>query len=379
MDMDSMAVPSELLLKPAQQYSSQEWEQKRSLITKLYQDSNKTLYQIRLDLAQQGFRPTEPMLKKRIKKWDLDRKNKHADMIYAVRVALERERVGKQTNFLIRGRVVTFAEAKNFFRRKGIRDLQALVDRENHKHPTTEIRCHTPIPSAKDDATEFPEHSDMAVVLAVPPNPQNGSMNVSATRVGHQDLILSTGRTLYDAVCVEMPSVCFLESCSKPFKMVDFQSLYYKFRTGHSLLEQGSTIEAFQHFNHSFDLVPRLLRKDSIMLLPCLYQALVLDCRMTSRDIVSQLLVFISHLMNTLNHPSVRHAKLLLRCSTLLMNLESNERQRIAELSSGEILIYCNFQRKYPVRVVRLYDGSLAWVKRDIESGAIDVEVVAGI
>ena len=68
------------------------------------------------------------MLKKRIKKWDLDRKHKQADMLYAVKIALEREAQGKKTAFVIRGRVVAFEEVQHYFRRKGVRDLRALVN-----------------------------------------------------------------------------------------------------------------------------------------------------------------------------------------------------------------------------------------------------------
>jgi hypothetical protein len=66
------------------------------------------------------------MLKKRIKKWDLDRDHKQADMLYAVHIALERESQGKKTAFLIRGRVVSVEEIQHYFCRKGVQDLRSL-------------------------------------------------------------------------------------------------------------------------------------------------------------------------------------------------------------------------------------------------------------
>jgi hypothetical protein len=52
------------------------------------------------------------MFKKRIKKWELDRNHKEADMLYAVHIALPRESQGKKTVFVIRGRVVTLEEVQ---------------------------------------------------------------------------------------------------------------------------------------------------------------------------------------------------------------------------------------------------------------------------
>ncbi|KAE9381186.1 hypothetical protein N431DRAFT_476070 [Stipitochalara longipes BDJ] len=132
----------------ARAYTVEEWEQKRPIITQLYRDEEKSLDHVRSVLAQQSFRPTAAMFKKRIKKWNLDRNHKQADMLYAVKIALNREAQGKKTAFVIRGRVVTFEEVQYYFRRKGIRDLRALVKDEDDVNPTTRIECHTPKPAS---------------------------------------------------------------------------------------------------------------------------------------------------------------------------------------------------------------------------------------
>jgi len=87
------------------------------------------------------------MLKKRIKKWDLDRNHKQANMLYAVHIALRRESQGKNTIFVIRGRVVTLKEVQYYFRRKGVRDLRSLMNEADSTTPKTCIECHTPEPS----------------------------------------------------------------------------------------------------------------------------------------------------------------------------------------------------------------------------------------
>ena len=88
------------------------------------------------------------MLKKQIKSWDLDRNHKQADMLYALRVALQRAAQGKKTVFLIRGRIVTFHNVKKYFRRKGIHDLESLMTGASTAAPTTRIDCRTPEPGA---------------------------------------------------------------------------------------------------------------------------------------------------------------------------------------------------------------------------------------
>src|ERR1700744_352927 len=86
------------------------------------------------------------MLKKRIHNWDLDRNNKEPDMLYALRVAFERHDRGKDTNFVIRGRIVTFADVKRYFRRKGCRDLRSLLGEVTPANPSANVQCHTPHP-----------------------------------------------------------------------------------------------------------------------------------------------------------------------------------------------------------------------------------------
>ena len=59
------------------------------------------------------------MLKKRIKEWDLDRKHKEPNTLFAMHSAFQREAQGKKTVFLVRDRIVTFQDVKQYFKRKG--------------------------------------------------------------------------------------------------------------------------------------------------------------------------------------------------------------------------------------------------------------------
>jgi hypothetical protein len=112
-------------------YTAGEWEEKRLVITQLYRDEAKPLHIVQVILAQNyEFLPRQvrcsklwtkcliyfsaAMLKKRIRKWELDRNKKNADMICALELALDREAMGKKTVFSIRGRLVTFQDVKHY-------------------------------------------------------------------------------------------------------------------------------------------------------------------------------------------------------------------------------------------------------------------------
>lgn len=80
-------------------------------------------------------------------------------MLCALRLAFQREAQGKKTVFLIRGRAVTFHDVKQYFRRKGVYDLQSLMASVSAAAPTTLIGCRTPEPceTAGDQAIHDPE------------------------------------------------------------------------------------------------------------------------------------------------------------------------------------------------------------------------------
>ena len=69
-------------------------------------------------------------------------------MLYAVKIAFDRQAQAKMTSFVIRGRFVTVKEVQHYFRRKGVRDLKALMKDADPVEPTTRIECHTPQPTA---------------------------------------------------------------------------------------------------------------------------------------------------------------------------------------------------------------------------------------
>ncbi|CZR67524.1 uncharacterized protein PAC_17423 [Phialocephala subalpina] len=364
--------PGEVSLKPAQTYTSQEWEQKRPLITRLYRDESRTLYQVRLALAQETFRPTEAMLKKRIKKWDLNRNFKEADMIYALNLALEREKSGKQTEFLIRERTVTFCDIQKYFRRKGIQDLQAFVDGKSSVQPTTTIRSYTPSAenAVEDDLDEV--HTTAQSDLLSHSGPE--IRPVSRTTLVQLEEILQFGRIFYDAVCRQGRA---MDLCPE-FRLPDLRIFHEHLRRAHLLLDQHRTAEAFQHFNDCFDLVPHLIRSECPILIPCLYQILIFDWHITSIDIIGRLVGFVADMMVTRNHPGASIARLLPQFVFIIMPLrrkqlhdrkvfeQSRDMARRARASTKAML-----PREYPEYPLELscdceLVGKIDWVPKKI-------------
>jgi hypothetical protein len=95
------------------------------------------------------------MYKDRIKTWRLDKKNKERDMLAILRKKTEREAVGKQTSFRVRGQVVTMENVLHYFKRKkGTPEIGISA-----ASTPSDISCWTPspvhTPRPVDDSTEI--------------------------------------------------------------------------------------------------------------------------------------------------------------------------------------------------------------------------------
>ncbi|KAK6507680.1 hypothetical protein TWF481_006103 [Arthrobotrys musiformis] len=132
---------------PRRLYSPKEWEEKRPIIAKL-KDEGKEQEQILKELEKQfpDFRPTLPMLKKRMREWKITSYHKEPDIAEAVRITADRERLNKKTVFTIGDKKVTQEEIQRYLRRKGIRNPRAWASTVI-KQPASVIQIHTPAPS----------------------------------------------------------------------------------------------------------------------------------------------------------------------------------------------------------------------------------------
>jgi hypothetical protein len=252
------------------------------------------------------------MLKKRIKKWDLDRNHKEADMLYSLRLALSREAQGKDTIFLIRGRVVTFDDIKQYFRRKRVHDLQSVMTDASAAAPTTRIDCRTPQPdmTAADEAIHGSEstiatkelnqycsfnvrnfHPYSTAVALLDPNQVDHMMPLTST-LSQLDQLLHLGRNYYDAV-FEKPD---WRSKDNTFELGSLENFYHHMFDGQLLLGSSHVTEAFQQFDRAFDLIHHLLSQQTFLFLPYMYHMMLSSWHIHGQEVVSQLLDFVSQL-----------------------------------------------------------------------------------
>ena len=142
----------------ATRYSTEQWEQHRDLITRLYSKENKRLVDVcEILTIQYGFHATTRSLKHRIRVWHLDKKQKDHEMRAILKAYLTRKSQGKQSVFRLRGRLIDHGEISRYFRRKGVYSLESLTP-ELANIPSTlpDIVCQTPEPEehgSPDSAT----------------------------------------------------------------------------------------------------------------------------------------------------------------------------------------------------------------------------------
>lgn len=245
------------------------------------------------------------MLKKRIKKWELDRNHKQADMVYAVAIALERQAQGKKTSFLIRGRVVTFEEVQHYFRRKGVRDLESLLNGADVTAPTTRIECHTPKPSnlttadrhSQLRATRIPAEMsatqlhDTGSEITVMPDPnQIAHVLRQSEDLQKFDQLLRYGRDYYNSLFESSD----WRTRQKALELSPLENFYHSLAKGYGFLDAGQVTVAFKCFDCAFNLIKRILEDGILLFLPYLYHILLPERGIQQQDVLLKLLEFIS-------------------------------------------------------------------------------------
>jgi hypothetical protein len=293
------------------------------------------------------------MLKKRIAKWDLDRKHKELDMLYALRIAFQRESEGKMTVFFIRGRMVTFEDIKHYFRRKGVRDLQFLTREADTADPTTRIECRTPVPFAATpnsgkthdaeslgDVPDTTPHQNFnlsnfdaktAVVALPDPNQVGHAIHLSTT-LDQLDQLLHLGHNYYACV-FDDPQWRAKDS---KFELESLEMFYHHVFDGQSLLERDCVAEAFEYFNSAFDLIDTLLKQQAFLFLPYLYHMMLPDRMISRQEVLSELLRFVSQMARTRNSQlaPIQHSV------EILQKMSINDRDQTSQRVFRSLLDY---------------------------------------
>ena len=102
------------------------------------------------------------MYKSRIKKWGLDKKIKQPEARALLRMKRQRDAIGKDSAFCVRGKTVTIEDVLRYFKRKGVLNPGVEAQPPEVSTPPA-IECWTPLPSPAPGFTaiQTPEEEDV--------------------------------------------------------------------------------------------------------------------------------------------------------------------------------------------------------------------------
>jgi len=102
------------------------------------------------------------MYKARITKWGLDKKTKEAEALALLRIKTQRDAVGKNSAFRVRGKPVTIDDVLRYFKRKGIIHPEVTPHSPKASTPPA-IEYWTPLPSPRPGTStiQVPEQEDV--------------------------------------------------------------------------------------------------------------------------------------------------------------------------------------------------------------------------
>ena len=280
------------------------------------------------------------MLKKRIRKWDLDKKHKEPDMLVALQMALARESLGKKTTFVIRNREVTLEEIEHYFKRKGVRDLRALLTGPRVCTSTTSLYYYTPPPSPGAEPTSpspnWEDFEDMdldigelsedgGVYRFVIHRPSEQSIPSPTQRL-YSSLPLPEGQgrleslLMFTRACNELgvPS----RGMTRSLHALNHYSLAGDIVEGCALQRLGRIHEAFVFFNKAFDLAHKTLKIDLCPFLLLDMYGLTDTLDKGHTEILYRLFDFVVQLSGVY----VERVRPLKQAMTVLIQIPSNER-----------------------------------------------------
>ncbi|KAI9155214.1 hypothetical protein HJFPF1_07791 [Paramyrothecium foliicola] len=157
------------------------WEDKRAIITELYQEQNIPLHEVMQILSKDyGFNATKKMFKSRITKWKLDKKLKGEEVLALLFLRRDRERLDKPTEYTIRGRPVDLDNINRYVKRNPSLWTRFCADDVPRSQYTLEVRCHTPPPSPSPSLSPPPELSHTEEVLCLFRDYIDGSLSSGA-------------------------------------------------------------------------------------------------------------------------------------------------------------------------------------------------------
>jgi hypothetical protein len=306
-------------------------------------------------------------------------------MLYAVRIALERESQGKRTAFLIRGRIVTFEEVQHYFYRKGVRDLKSLLEDAADATPTTRIQCHTPEPtsiaaermdrqirSSKRAAGSMRENIGLSNsrVMIIPDSNQVVRVLRDSPEIGQLNQLLHYDRDYYNSLFDGRD----WRTQQNSFDLGSLESFYHSIFDGHALLDSGRIKAAFRHFDLAFGLIKGILEKETLLFLPYLYYILLLGREFQKQEVFLKMLHFTSQMIRTI-FPHLRPVQDSL---VLLYGMSPEQRGYCCSRAFESVLDQLKdaFYNRQPDegQLQRAATVLCSWVPRGLDYGTQDVE-----
>ncbi|KAK2052735.1 hypothetical protein LY76DRAFT_650348 [Colletotrichum caudatum] len=133
--------------KPSKRLPAEIWETKRPIITRLYQEENKSLKEV-MEIMQRkhNFVATVKMYKSRIWKWGLDKKLKGDEVLAIMLLKQDRDALRKPTEFRIRGQLVDLENIGRYLKRNPSVMAKFKAGQMPSVQTTLEVTCRTPSP-----------------------------------------------------------------------------------------------------------------------------------------------------------------------------------------------------------------------------------------
>ena len=356
------------------------------------------------------------MLKKRIHKWGIDRKNKENDILAALRISLTRHSIGKRTSFRIRGRIVDETEVDRYLRRKGIQDAKKFAESSTQADSSVVIPF-TPSPSPRPEGDAHPcEEGEDVPASALDHSCSQEHYNSGDT--WHVATTQTFGSTTpwqgYDQSTYHpMNNVAGLRNLSTTERLLFLNDAYHKkamqvvqcvsleptatsshqantgldrlraftngMWRGRGRLLESQCLGAFQSFNDALDSLPPLLSNPHEQLLTDIYEMILNFQLDKSQDILYNVLKHVAEVCEACNNTNTNGWRVGLiakdlsemsysnRAATadcLIRNIRDHYRQnlslRVQEAQSiDKILLRSLYRRKEISQAVTYLEGQL--------------------
>ncbi|KAK1982290.1 hypothetical protein LZ30DRAFT_781406 [Colletotrichum cereale] len=133
--------------KPSKRLPAEIWETRRPIITRLYQEENKSLKEV-MEIMQRKhhFAATVKMYKSRIWKWGLDKKLKGDEVLAIMLLKRDRDVLKKPTEFRIRGQLVDLENIGRYLKRNPSVMARFRAGQTPSMQTALEVTCRTPSP-----------------------------------------------------------------------------------------------------------------------------------------------------------------------------------------------------------------------------------------